>query len=248
MLEPLDHIECRDALMNADGSEAVWPVADAVVGNPPFVGDKKMRGELGPEYTERLRALFAGRVPGGADLVCYWFEKARAQIGKGELQRAGLVATNSIRGGRNREVLDRLCATTRIFEAWADEPWVNDGAAVRVSLLAFGASSQAVTLDGMPVDAIAADLSQPGAQGAADLTLARPLAHNANTSYLGIQKTGPFDVAGDVARSWLALPNPNGRPNSDVVRPWFNGLDVTRRNRDMWIVDFGAEMARGRED
>ncbi len=126
VLEALDHIECRDALMNADGSEAAWPQADVVVGNSPFVGDKKMRGELGAEYTDRLRGLFAGRVPGGADLVLYWFEKARARIEAGALQRAGLVATNSIRGGRNREVLDRLCATTRIFEAWADEPWIND--------------------------------------------------------------------------------------------------------------------------
>jgi hypothetical protein len=50
-----------------------------------------------------------GRVPGGADLVCYWFEKARAQIEAARLQRAGLVATNSIRGGANREVLDRIC-------------------------------------------------------------------------------------------------------------------------------------------
>jgi hypothetical protein len=99
VLEPLDHIECRDAVMNADGTAAEWPRADVVTGNPPFVGDKKMRGELGGEYTERLRAVYAGRVPGGADLVCYWFEKARALIEAGSLERAGLVSTNSIRGG-----------------------------------------------------------------------------------------------------------------------------------------------------
>ena len=87
--------------------EAAWPAADVVVGNPPFVGDKKMRAELGDAYTEALRAVYKGRVPGGADLVCYWFEKARAQIERGALQRAGLVATNSIRGGANRVVLDR---------------------------------------------------------------------------------------------------------------------------------------------
>jgi len=93
VLDALDHIECRDAVLGEDGKEAVWPVADAVVGNPPFVGDKKMRGELGDDYTERLRAAYKGRVPGGADLVCYWFEKARGQIEAGKLQRAGLVAT-----------------------------------------------------------------------------------------------------------------------------------------------------------
>ncbi len=244
VLEPLDHIECRDAVLAAGGSEALWPEADAVVGNPPFVGDKKMRGELGGVYTEALRAAYKGRVPGGADLVCYWFEKARAQIEAGALKRAGLVATNSIRGGRNREVLDRVCVTTRIFEAWSDEPWVNDGAAVRVSLVAFGDGPQSA-LDGAPIAAIAADLTSSNAGASPlDLTLATPLAANANTSFSGIQKTGPFELPGNDARFWLALPNPNGRPNSDVVRPWWNGLDVTRRNRDMWIADFGADMPR----
>ena len=98
VLDPLDQIECHDALMNADGSEAVWPRVSVVVANPPFVGNKKMRAELGGAYTEALRAAFSGRVPGGADLVCYWFEKARAQIELHGLGAAGLVATNSIRG------------------------------------------------------------------------------------------------------------------------------------------------------
>ncbi|MBE7417199.1 MAG: class I SAM-dependent DNA methyltransferase [Ideonella sp.] len=244
VLEPLDHIECRDALLNADGSEARWPKADAVVGNPPFVGDKRMFAELGREYTHRLRSAYTGRVPGGADLVCYWFEQARAQIARGALERAGFVATNSIRGGRNRAVLENIAAASRIFEAWSDEPWINDGAAVRVSLVAFGTSAQPARLDGVDVEAISPDLSDGHTGGQADLTRASPLLANADTSYLGIQKTGPFEIPGDVARGWLALPNPNGRPNSDVVRPWFNGLDVTRRNRDMWIVDFGADMAR----
>jgi type II restriction/modification system DNA methylase subunit YeeA len=107
-----------------------------VVGNPPFLGDKKMRAELGDAYTETLRKTYAGRVPGGADLVCYWFEKARTQIAAGQLSAAGLVSTNSIRGGANRKVLDAIANTTRIFEAWSDEAWVNEGAAVRVSLVA----------------------------------------------------------------------------------------------------------------
>ena len=247
VLEPLDHIECRDAVLAEDGTPAAWPVADAVVGNPPFVGDKKMRSELGDVYTERLRAAYAGRVPGGADLVCYWFEQARAMIEADTLQRAGLVATNSIRGGANRAVLDRIVKTTRIFEAWSDEPWVNLGAAVRVSLVGFGKSGEVARLNGKDSDSgINADLSTAGESAAeVDLPSAMPLPQNAGTSFSGIQKTGPFELPGDAARAWLALPNPNGKPNSDVVRPWFNGLDITRRNRDMWIVDFGAEMAGG---
>ncbi len=78
ILKPLDTIECRDALLNEDGSEAAWPAAECIVGNPPFLGDRLMRSGLGNDYVDRLRGTFEGRVPGGADLVCYWFEKARA--------------------------------------------------------------------------------------------------------------------------------------------------------------------------
>ena len=53
-------------------------------------------------------------------------------------------------------------------------------------------------------------------------------------------------MPGELARRWLLEPlNPNGRPNADVLRPWVNGLDVTRRPRDMWIIDFGWKMSEG---
>jgi hypothetical protein len=227
----------------ARATEAPWPCADAVVGNPPFLGDKKMRAELGDAYTETLRKTYAGRVPGGADLVCYWFEKARTQIAAGQLSAAGLVSTNSIRGGANRKVLDAIANTTRIFEAWSDEAWVNEGAAVRVSLVAFGGKDELAQLDGLSVASISADLTPTETgQAIVDVTKAKRLSANAGTAFVGIQKTGPFEIEGEVARKWLAEPNPNGKPNSVVVRPWFNGLDVTRRNRDMWINDFGADM------
>ncbi|MBP5997211.1 MAG: class I SAM-dependent DNA methyltransferase [Azonexus sp.] len=242
ILKPLDGIEHRDALLNADGSEADWPTADVIVGNPPFLGDKVMRSELGAEYVETLRKTYDGRVPGGADLVTYWFEKARAQIAAGKLQAAGLVSTNSIRGGANRKVLERIVETTRIFEAWSDEEWVNEGAALRVSLVGFGpffGVDRSSRLDGTEIATIHADLT---AAVGVDLTKAKPLPENASTAYLGIQKTGPFDLPGELGRSWLGQPNPNGRPNSEIVKPWFNGLDITRRQRDMWIVDFGTDM------
>ncbi len=250
ILAPLDHIECRDAvLIFQDGGpdsgalvgEPEWPACDAIVGNPPFLGDKMMRGELGLDYVMTLRTEYEGRVPGGADLVTYWFEKARAHIQSGKCKAAGLVATNSIRGGANRKVLDRIAASGRIFEAWGDEQWVNEGAAVRVSLVCFGGEQAppGQRLDGAQVGVIHADLS--AAEGV-NLAAAKPLSENAGTAYLGIQKTGPFDIGGDLARSWLSQPNPNGRPNHEVVKPWSNGLDITRRNRDMWIIDFGTDM------
>ncbi|MBS0304861.1 MAG: class I SAM-dependent DNA methyltransferase, partial [Proteobacteria bacterium] len=213
--------------------------ADVVVGNPPFVGDKKMRGELGDEYTGRLRAAYKGRVPGGADLVCYWFERARREIEAGRLQRAGLVATNSIRGGANRAVLDAIVKTTRIFEAWSDEPWVNDGAAVRVSLVAFGASVQGAVVNGRNVASIPSDLTGAGEAGTLNLTVAERLGACRGACFQGSVKVGAFDVSRDVASSWLQQPNVNGRSNADVMRPLRNAKDLVSRPRDAWLVDFG---------
>ncbi len=243
VLEPLDHIECRDALLafdpvRAEPVEALWPVADAVVGNPPFVGDRKMIRELGESYTANLRETYRGRVPGGADLVCYWFDKARSQIEGGSLMRAGLVATNSIRGGMNRQVLKSICNQLRIFEAWSDVAWVNDGAAVRVSLAAFGKSNQVARLNGEEVALIHANLTAADDSGSLDLTKAQPLAENRRASFIGTQKNGSFDIDAELAREWLNLPNPNGRSNCEVLRPWCNGMDVTRRASDTWIIDF----------
>ena len=89
ILRTLDTIECRDAVLNADGTRAEWPAADALVGNPPFLGGGRMIGELGEEYATSLRAAWP-QVPGFADLVCYWFAGAWNQMMAGKLTRAGL--------------------------------------------------------------------------------------------------------------------------------------------------------------
>ena len=164
VLDPLDTIECRDAILTPDGKEPDWPQADVIIGNPPFLGDRVMRGGLGHEYTVRLRRTYRGSVPASADLVCYWFAKAGALVAESKIARAGLVATNSIRGGNNRPVLDRMVAKCAIFNAWSDEPWVIDGAAVRVSLVCFApnATDLPVVLNGGDTAHIHADLTALG--------------------------------------------------------------------------------------
>ena len=240
VLRTLDNIATRDALLATDDAggtvRAHWPAADAIVGNPPFLGGKRLRTVLGDAYCARLFAAYAGQVPAEADLVCYWFARAQAAIAAGTVARAGLVATNSIRGGANRRVLDPLAQAGAITDAWGDEPWTLDGAAVRVSLVCWGRDRAASsTLDGAAVPAIHADLTA----GAADLTMARKLAENTGVAFQGSKKVGPFEVSGEVARRWLLEPsNPNGRPNTDVLRPSWIGIDVARRSRDIWIVDF----------
>lgn len=233
---------CRDAVLESgDGSEPTWPKAEFIVSNPPFLGDKMMRAVLGDAQVDRLRKLYSDRLPGGVDLCCYWFEKARAQIATGSTRRVGLLATQGIRGGANRRVLERIKASGDIFFAIRDHEWVLDGASVHVSMVGFDAGSETHrSLDGVGVASINANLT-----AAADITKARRLTTNAG-SFIGTQKNGAFDVPFEVAAEWLALPfNPNGRPNSDVVVPWANGQDLMGRASQRWVIDFGVDRSEG---
>ena len=220
------------------------------IGNPPFLGGKLLISNLGEEYISTLFRVYEGRVPREADLVCYWFVKAGERLSCKTSKRVGLVATNSIRGGANRRALERATRGGPIFDAWSDEPWVIDGAAVRVSLVCFSEADGGVALDlrldGETVDEIYTDLTARRGEAGIDLTKARRLARNVGVAFMGDTKGGPFDISGDLAREWLREPaNPNGRPNSDVLKPWMNGMAITRRSTDKWIVDFGWEMEEG---
>ena len=247
ILKPLETIECRDAILTPEGGEPDWPEADVVIGNPPFLGGKLLIANLGEDYVSKVFGTYEDRVPAEADLVCYWFVKAGEHIAAGKAKRAGLVATNSIRGGANRRALQTAIEDRPIFEAWSDEPWVIDGAAVRVSLICFSGASGGqvpdVLLDGEPVDKIHADLTAKRGDTGVDLTSSKSLQGNIGVAFMGDTKGGPFNVSGELARKWLRLPaNPNGRPNADVLKPWMNGMDVTRRPAGKWIVDFGFAM------
>lgn len=235
VLQRLESIQHRDALLNGDGTEAQWPAAEFIVGNPPFLGGKMLRTNLGDEYVDRLFRAYSGEVARESDLVCYWFEKARQALPGGLTRRVGLVTTNSIRGGVNRQVLQRIQETGALFNVWSDEPWLQDGAAVRVSLVCFDDGEEAArALNGQPAARINSDLT-----ASTDITSAQPLPENAGVSFMGTTKGGAFDISSEVAQKWLALPNPDGHSNADVIKPWVNGMDLTRRPRDMWVVDFG---------
>jgi len=242
ILRPLGNIECRDAVLNldlpGDPQEPAWPEATCIVGNPPFLGGKLLRTNLGDDYVDDLFKVYDGRVPREADLVTYWHEKARAMVEAGGVQRVGLLATQGIRGGANRKVLERIKGTGDIFLAWSDEPWVVEGAAVHVSFVGYDDGSEETRyLNGHPVAAI-----NPNLTAGIDLTRVRRLEENLGISFMGDTKGGPFDIGADMAHAMLASPNPDGRRNAEVVRPWVNGLDLTRRPRGMWIVDFGTDM------
>ena len=239
ILKPLTNIKHMDAVLAHDDKgrpvEPAWPDADVIIGNPPFLGDKKMREGLGDTYVDELRNLYEGRVPGGADLVTFWYELAREQIHTGKAKRAGLLATNSITMMGNRPVLERIKETGDIFMAWSDRPWVLDGAAVRVSMIGFDDGSQKERqLDGVAVATINSDLTST-----TDVTQARVLPEDENLCFLGVMKAGPFDINAEIAKKMLDAPqNPNGRWNSDVVKQRLGAKDITARPSNSWIIDF----------
>lgn len=243
VLRKLNNIVCHDALINEDGTEYHWPKVNMVVGNPPFIGDKKMIRELGEEYTEKVRKLYKDRVPGGADFVCFWFAKANGYMKAGWLDRCGLVSTNSIRGGKNRVVLDNIANDHQIYDAWPDEAWINEGAAVRVSMTCFARNAQPVSnFAGQNVEGIYTDLTPKMVNLKVDAAKIQKLKSNKGISFQGTVKSGPFEISGSLAREYIQLPvNPNGKNNDDVIIPWVNGQDITRRNSDTWIIDFGVD-------
>ena len=239
ILRPLDTIECRDALLNADGSVAPWPEADAIVGNPPFNGANMMVRSMGEEYVTTLRQAYQRRVPGSADFVCYWFDQAQAALATGQTKRVGLVSTQAIRSGASRAVLDRILEAGVVFDAWANEPWTVEGAAVRVALVCFSRmdANNSKYLNGKPVPQIFADLTA----GIEDFTSVVRLAQNRAVCFMGFIAGGAFDVPGETAREWIEAPaHTNGRGNADVVRRWVSARDLLHKDSDTWIVDFGT--------
>jgi len=236
VLRPLHNIRRMDAILAYDEAgrpvEPEWPAAEVIIGNPPFLGSKMLRAELGDQYIDELHRLYKGRMSRESDLVCYWFEQARTQITSGRARRAGLLATNSIRGGANREVLQRIIESGGIFMAWSDRPWILDGAAVRVSMVGFDNGEQKERqLDGFPVRNINADLTSQ-----VDLTRARNLKENRGLVYMGVTLAGPFEVDETTANQWLRDNNPEYQ---QVLKPYVNAIDIVRQPRNSWVIDFG---------
>ena len=214
-------------------TERKWPECDVIVGNPPFLGGTKILEELGREYQKELWRIYGKRIPGTADLCCYWFEKARESIAAHKCRRAGLIGTQGIRGGGSIEVLEKIKKAGDIFFAESDRDWVLAGVTVHVSMVGFddGTETQRV-LDGQTVLSIHANLSSTF-----DTTKAARFAEAKSLSFRGVPKVGKFEIPEAAALTMLAEPNPNGLPNSDVLMPWVNGMDMVRRPRHFWIID-----------
>ena len=139
---PLDNLDAnflvRDALIDEAGNPSPWPKADVIIGNPPFIGAKKLKPWRGPDYAKLLREAYP-EVPGMADYCVYWFRKANELLppctAEDQLAgRAGLVGTQNIRNNQSRVGgLDHVVKTGTIIEAVDNQPWSGE-ANVHVSI------------------------------------------------------------------------------------------------------------------
>ncbi len=241
VLMPFGIVQRTDSILDYDDDgnplEPNWPDAEFIVGNPPFLGYSGMRANLGNDYTDALFGVYGDRLPNASDLCCYWLEKARAQIAAGKTKRAGLLATQGIRGRDSRAVLQRIKDTGDIFMAVSDQEWMLDGANVRISIIGFDDGSETeITLDGEVVSGINANLTT-----GVDVTTARILRENADLSFEGPSPKGSFDIPASIARLMLSQPlNVNGKPNSDVVRRVMSARDIAQIPRGIYTIDFGV--------
>ncbi|MBK8793934.1 MAG: hypothetical protein IPN59_12550 [Holophaga sp.] len=236
---------------------AAWPEADFIVGNPPFLGNARMRDALGDGYTEALRAAYPD-VPDTVDFVLYWWHKAAVAVRSGRSRRFGLITTNSLRQVRQRGVITHHTSgknPLKLQWAIADHPWTDDGAAVRIAMTVGGVKgqpwlgrvveegsgatpemeAQAVKVEGQAVDLINDDLS-----AGADVSDARALKANDLLSSPGMKLHGAgFIVTPDQWNDW-------GRPA--VVHPYRNGRDLTDTPRGVMVIDlYGMTEAQARD-
>jgi hypothetical protein len=239
---------------------AEWPQADFVIGNPPFIGNKRMRIALGEGYVEALRSSWPS-VPQSADLVMYWWEHAAEITRVGKLRRFGFITTNSLTMIFNRRVVDSHLAGAhggaplRLCFAVPDHPWVDstDGAAVRIAMTVGSAGAgvgQLLSVESeQRRDDGEADVTLARRDGVisgdlrtgADLTRVRVLTCNAMLASRGVIPHGAGMVLTQEQRDTL-------EPNAPI-RPYRNGRDLTERPRGVYVIDcFGLRPEQIREN
>jgi hypothetical protein len=224
---------------------AKWPKADFIVGNPPYVGNKRMRGALGDGYVDALRGAYPS-VTAGADFVMYWWASAASLCSNGQVIRTGIITTNSITQVSHQSIVrDAFENGAQVVWAIPDHPWNDerDGAAVRIAMTVIASRSlKKATL--VHVDA-RGQLVSSETRGSfnADLTFNADVASAADielVANVGVvsvgfdPQAGGFVLSPDEANRLLAEPG-----YDVVVRRYLNGRDLARRPRGVFIIDFG---------
>ncbi len=226
-LDTLDkNIVCQDALFSD------WFKADAIIGNPPFLGGYRIRAELGDDYTEKVFAKF-GDIKAQIDFASYWFRLAHEHIkGNG---RAGLVATNSISQGKSRSVsLDYIVQNGGyIYDAISSQPWSGE-ASVHVSIVNWSKIKPlAYYLNNEGTSVINSSL-----QSSIDVSNISKIQENLNMVFVGVQPNAKgFIVTDEQVKLWVK-DNPK---NQEILKLFLDGSNlaqVPNGKPDRWIIDF----------
>ncbi len=235
--EPVLPLIDLSGVQAADALAVPWPEVDAIIGNPPFLGGGQLRGSLGPEYVDWLKATFGA---GLRDLCTYWFRRANDHLKVG--QRAGLVGTNSISQNMGREAsLDYIVANGGVItDAVSSQKWPGD-ANVHVAIVNWVKSPSSypthIELDGAQVERISSSL-RVMVEGQW-----RPAVLQRNR---GMCFEGPSPKA-----KGLIIDNPTAltlramgdAEYGDVVRPYLTASDLTddpAQRPSRWTIDFAT--------
>lgn len=233
-----------------DPKPATWPEADFIVGNPPFVGNKRMREALGDDYTESLRLAYNGLIPNSADFVMYWWYKAAKTLVEGRIERFGFITTNSITQSFNRKVIQDFISSPKpisIIYAIPDHPWVDstEGAAVRIAMTV-AQRGQKVGRMGLVIDEIDSGDSlievvlkeQTGVihtnlKVGVNLAEAKPLKANQDISARGIIPHGD----GFIVTEEIKIKLESGSFKKSIIKPYRNGRDINQTSRGVYVID-----------
>jgi hypothetical protein len=251
-------IECRDAVLawededppQPNGGKAVgyrgaqqaaWPEADFIVGNPPFVGNKRMREALGSPYVEALRSVYP-KALGGSDLVMFWWWRMAEEVAAGRSVSAGVITTNSIVQRLNRTAVT-LAAERGAAVSWAapDHPWVrgSKSAAVRIAMTVIErdpaqAHRVEVDRDGRVVRIVEARRLNADLTVGADVSSAASIALETNRgiTFQGIYIPKEFErTPAQLERLTETIQAPEG-----ILQPYRNGKDITGRCRGISVL------------
>lgn len=255
----------REVVRLIDPRPTPWPDVHFIIGNPPFIGGKDLRRELGDGYVDALWQVRQGRFR-SADLVTAWWDRAADILtAKGSsLRRFGFITTNSITQTFSRRVLEhhlKGAPPMRLVFAIPDHPWIKGGdrAAVRIAMTVAergepdgqGRLLTVTTEDGLHSDAPEIIFSEEQGAISADLSVnapvsdAVPLKANAALAMRGVQLMGAgFIVAPDRAAALLSASEPEA---ASPIRAYRNGRDLADRPRGVNVIDlFGWEEAEAR--
>jgi hypothetical protein len=242
--DPLDRVVIYKYL-NAQAAE--WPEADYIVSNPPFIGNKLMLDMFGDEYAKSLRIIYSV-VSDSVDYVMYWWHKAAELVVAGKVQRFGMISTNSITQIFNRRtIISHLKNDPPLFITFAipDHPWVNSGAAVRISMTV-GVKGEAVgKLYQLEKELLSDEETRslefstrigkitPDLRIGADISAVTPLKSNCRLTGQGIKLVGDFYADAELL-SQLQLPI----EQLPIIRKYISPRNIIDGTDGKLVIDF----------